>query len=228
MMMQRCLLRFYLLIFCYCFLSVSFADSITDIYQVEVVIFEHMDSKRFAAEQWPKFVAPLNTANAINLNSKKNNIPDSIDTIEILDALDEVGDKPLSKVIKDSVTLVDPKHKLLNKETSKIRNNKTERLVQHISWNQPLAVSVKSTPVYFTGGNEEEIATLIVIKPARNVFNVSIDMIYKLQPNEKHLAPGVNEIRVTRDIKVKKKEVFYVDHPVIGMLVTLSPVILSN
>ena len=117
---------------------------------------------------------------------------------------------------------------LLNSETAKIKNSNVERLIQHISWNQPLAINVRSTPIYFTGGTDAEIATLISIKPARNVFNVAIDMIYKLQPNEKHLAPGVNEIRLTREIKIKKKEVFYVDHPVIGMLITLSPVIMQN
>ncbi len=226
--MLRYLLSFSVIILCYFFSAVSFADSIAAIYQVEVVIFEHTDSKRFASEQWPKFVGNLNIVKAINLSSLKTNIPDSIDTLDILDALDEVGDKPLSSVIKDSVTLVDAKHMLLNSETNKIKNNKTERLIQHTAWNQPLATNVKSSPIYFTGGNDEEVATLVVIKPARNMFNVSIDMIYKLQSSEKHLAPGVNEIRITRDIKIKKKEIFYVDHPVVGILITLSPVIFDN
>lgn len=226
--MLRNLMRFSLVVLCYCFVTVSFADPITDIYQVEVVIFEHTDPKRFSTEHWPKFIEKLNTAKAVNLNSLKNNIPDAIDTIETLDALDEVGDKPLGTIIRESVTLVDAKHMLLNSETNKVKNSKAQRLLQHIAWNQPLATNVKSTPVYFTGGTDEEIATLIVVKPTRNLFNVSVDMVYKLQPNEKHLAPGVNEIRVTRDIKVKKKEVFYVDHPVIGMFITLSPVVLEN
>jgi len=208
--------------------TVSLADPITDIYQVEVVIFEHTDPKRFAAEQWPKFVGNLNKSNAVNLSSLKNNIPDSIDTIDVLDALDDAGEKPLSDVILDSVTLVDAKHMLLNSETNKIKTSKVERLIQHTAWNQPLATNVKSTPVYFTGGSDNEVETIIVIKPMRNVFNVSIDMIYKIQPNEKHLVPGVSEIRLNRDIKIKKKEVFYVDHPVIGMLITLSPLILDN
>jgi hypothetical protein len=226
-MLQK-LLRFSLLVFGCCFVTVSFADPITDIYQVEVVIFEHTDPKRFASEHWPKFIEKINTAKAVNLNNLKSNIPDSIDTIEVLDALDEVGDKPLDTVIGESITLVDSKHMLLKSEANKIKTSKAQRFIQQIAWNQPLATNVRSTPVYFTGGIDAEIASLIVIKPARNVFNVSIDMVYKLQPSEKHLAPGVNEIRLTRDIKVKKKEVFYVDHPVIGMFITLSPVILEN
>ncbi len=226
--MSRNLVRFSLVLFCCCFIVESFADYISDIYQVEVVIFEHTDPKRFASENWPKFIEGLNTSKAINLGNLKNNIPDSIETIDILDALDDVGDKPINKVINDSITLVDSKHMLLKNEANKIKNSKIERLLQHISWNQPLATSVKSTPVYFTSGTDEEIVTLISIKPARNIFNVSIDMVYKLQPNEKYLAPGVNEIRITREVKIKKKEVLYIDHPVVGMLITLSPLILEN
>lgn len=202
--MLRSCLHVIFITFCCVFATISFAEPIVDSYQIEVIIFEHMDSKRFAAEHWPKFVGNLHISKAVNLSSVN---PDTV---------------------ADSIALIDSKRMLLNSEANKIKNSKTERLIQHMAWRQSLYINDKSTPVYFTGGNDDEVATIVTIKPARNIFNVYIDMIYKLQPHDKYLAPGISDIRVTRDIKLKQKEIFYVDHPVIGMLVTIVPIMLDN
>src|SRR5581483_10011711 len=114
------------------------ADPIADIYQVEVIVFEHTDPKRFAAEHWPKFVGKMDHSKAFNLDKLKNNAPDSIDTLEVLDALDDAGDKPVKTVINESITLVDPKHYLLNNEVKMIKSSKTQRFIKHIAWNQPM------------------------------------------------------------------------------------------
>lgn len=217
------------LVFILCLSSASFvsADPIADIYQVEVIVFEHTDAKRFQAEHWPKFVGKMDHSKAINLDGLKDNVPDSIDTLETLDALDDAGDKPIKKVISESVNLVDPKNYLLNNEVKMIKSSKTQRFIKHIAWNQPLANNVKSTPIYFTAG-KDEIEALISIKPTRTNFTASLDVIYKIQPEDRNDDPDVDEIRLVRDVRFKKKEVYYVDHPVIGMMIIITPVVLGT
>lgn len=217
-------LRGLIIIVCLITGNIALADPIADIYQVEVIVFEHTDPKRFTAEHWPKFVGKIDHKNAIDLNKIKDNAPDSIDTLEVLDALDEAGDKPVKKIISESVNLVDPKSYLLNNEVRMVKASKVQRFITHVAWNQPLANNVKSTPIYFTAG-QDEIEALIAIKPARNIFNASIDVIYKIQPADRNDNPGVEEIRLVRDVRFKKKEVYYVDHPVIGMMIIVSPVV---
>src|SRR5690606_13175378 len=55
------------------------ADPIADIYQVEVIVFEHMDAQRFRSENWPKHVTKIDHERAINLDALKNNAPESLD-----------------------------------------------------------------------------------------------------------------------------------------------------
>lgn len=203
----------------------AYADPIVDIYQVEMIIFEHTDPKRFSGEDWPKIVGNLDYAQAINLDDLKTNIPESIETLDVLDSLDEAGEKPVKDIVKGTINIVDSQHFLLKREIQTIRSSKSQRFIKHIAWNQPLAVNVKSTPVYFTAGKDQEVAALILIKPVRNIFNVSLDVIYKIQPQDRKDHAEINEIRVTKDARVKKKEVYYIDHPVIGIILIVSPVL---
>ncbi len=204
------------------------ADPITDIYQIEVIVFEHNDVNRFRDEMWPKFAGKLDLEHAVNLNALQKDVPDAVDTLDTLDALDSAGRAPVKKITADAINLVEPPKYLLKNEAKNIRNSHSERLIKHIAWMQPLANNVKSTPVYFTAGKDPEITALFSIKPNRNIFSVQISSIYKLQEADRKLDPGVEEIKIVRDVRVKKKEVFYVDHPVIGMLIMISPVIYGN
>ena len=71
-----------------------------DLYQVEVIIFEHTDPKRFDAEVWPKFIGNLDIKNAIPLNN-----------------LSATGDSAI-------VSLVDPGKRLLNADAIIIKKSK--------------------------------------------------------------------------------------------------------
>lgn len=208
--------------------SAVIADPITDIYQIEVIVFEHNDPHRFKSENWPKFAGKLDLTHAVNLNKLQKNVPESIDTLETLDALDDAGDIPVKKITAESINLVEPQNYILKSELKNMKNSSAERFIKHIAWMQPLANNVKSTPVYFTAGNDAEITALFSIKPNRNIFNVAINALYKIQDSDRKFDPGVDEIKITRDVRVKKKEVFYVDHPVIGMIIIISPVLYGN
>lgn len=208
--------------------SFVMADPIADIYQIEVIVFEHTDPNRFKVENWPKFVAKIDHKNSVNLDKLKDNLPESIDTLEVLDALDDAGEVPVKEITRESINLVAPKNYLLSKEIKMVQNSKDKTFIKHIAWNQPLANNVKSTPVYFTGGDNQQIASIISIKPNRNVFNVNVETLYKLRPDDKQYALDIEEIKINRDVRLKKREAFYVDHPIIGMIIIISPVIYGN
>lgn len=203
------LARNILLIIICCSANLVHAEYFDNNYQVEVIIFEHTSPKRFASEHWPKFVGQLETTKAINLNDIE-----SPETSSLAD--------------KEGISLVGPQQMLLKSDLSKIKTSKGARLIQFKAWRQPMITGDRSTPIYFTDPKGQEIAAIFAVKPMRNnVFSIKIDLIYKLQADEAYLASAVREIRFTTDAKVKKKEVYYIDHPVIGILVAISPVATS-
>lgn len=184
----------------------AIANSFDNTYQVEVIIFEHTNPKRFAYETWPKFVGQLDISKAFNLN--------------------KINDPELQQnAAQEGISLVNPSQMLLKNDLNKIKANKTTRLIQSKAWQQIMITGDRATPIYFTDPTEQELAAIFAIKPLRNnMINVKMDLIYMLQPNEIGSAPGISEIRFTKEAKIKKKEVFYLDHPVLGVLVSVTPV----
>jgi len=169
--------------------AVVIADPVTeDLYQIDVIIFEHNDPKRFKAEQWPNFIAPLELKNTQSLATT------------------------------DTLVKVEANQRLLNSEAGVLRRSKDQRVIEQLSWRQVLPLNAKQIPVYIQcGKDDKEIEALISVKPLRTQFEVSVDAIYHDQADSR-------EFRITRDIKTKKKEMFYLDHPIIGMMVMVSPV----
>jgi hypothetical protein len=201
------------------------ADDVESIYQIDVILFEHTDSKRFDAEIWPKEVNRVNASGAINLSKMKNQ-DDSLDTLQTLNALDELGSEPVQKVINSTVKLVDANNLKLTEEANIIRNNKGLHLLQYLGWTQPLAANVRSTPVLIHGGTKGNNVTAVVsIKPVKNAFNVDVDMLYV---TDQSTSQGVNEFKIKKDFKVKRREVFYLDHPLVGMMIKITPLIIAD
>lgn len=221
-------MRLNLLISCLIFFVVgnAVAEDIANIFQIEIIFFEHTDPKRFAAEEWPKHVGKLDAKQAIDLSKLPRGVPDSLDTMQILDALDEVDNEPINKVIPETVTLVEPNKRLLNNEALLIKNSKDMRFVQHVAWNQPLAWNVKSTPIYIRGGKDQaEVRCVVSVKPAKGAYQLNLDMIYTVSATEKANKTGINEFRLKQDVKLKKNEITYIDHPLMGLVIVVSPVV---
>lgn len=208
------------------FLCTNVLADVASIYQIEMVIFENNDPKRFDSEQWPSYVGKLNTTDAIQLSSKPKNIPDSIDVMQTLDALDALNYEPLDEVISESVTVVDKNRRLLNREVSVIKSSDSQRFIQYLAWSQPVTWNVKSTPVYIEAGDKmQEITGVVSLKPVRGFYQMYIDLIYKVSDAESDNKTDVEEFRLTRVLKLKKKEMYYLDHPVFGAIIMVSPVI---
>lgn len=220
------------IVFCGLFIFTQFyipkvvAEDIANVFQVEIIFFEHNDPGRYAAEKWPKNVGSLATAKTIKLNNLPQKVPDSLDTLQILDALDEVDDEPINEVVADTVTIVDKKHLLLTNNAQLIKNSKEERFIDHVAWNQAFAANVKSTPVYIRAGKDsEEIRSVVSVKPVRGQYQMHIDTIFTDINNDKNNSTGITEFRFTADPKLKRKEVYYLDHPIFGAIIIVSPVV---
>lgn len=204
----------------------AMADDIASVFQVDMIFFEHKDPKRFTAENWPKYVGKLQAKNAIDLSKLPQGIPESVDTLQILDALDEVNTEPVQQVIPDTVTLVEPSDRLLNAQEKLLKTNKDLRVIDYVAWSQPLAWNVSSTPIYIRAGKDlNEVRCLVTIKPAKGMYNVSVDMIYTVPASEKANKTGIREFRVTQDVKLKKKEMVYIDHPLMGAIIEIAPIV---
>ncbi len=204
----------------------ALAEDIANVFQIEIIFFEHLEPGRFTAEKWPKNVGSLATAKAIKLKNLPQNVPDSLETLQILDALDQVDDEPINEVVAETVTVVDNKHRMLTNNAQLIKNSKEERFIDHVAWNQAFAANVKSTPVYIRGGkNGEEIRSVVSVKPVRGQYMMHIDTIYTDVNNDANNSTGVTEFRLTSDPKLKKKEVYYLDHPVFGAIIIVAPIV---
>lgn len=203
----------------------AIADEVTDLYQVEVIFFEHKDSKRFEAEQWPKSIGTLNTEGAIKLNNIKGGVPDSVEVLQTLDALDDLGRKPVQKIVPETITIVDTQHQFLKKELATIKSSKDQRFIQYFAWTQPLIPYGKATPILLEAekGNNN-LEAIVDVKLVRNQFDMHLDIIFK---TDTHNRSGVQEFRIKRDIKLKRREVVYIDHPLIGAMVAIVPVLVE-
>lgn len=181
----RCLLAW--LVFLYSWSVLALQDA-TDLSQIDIIFFEHVDTKRFDAEIWPKFVGKLDTRRAINLNEVNN-------------------DSSISKLENQKM--------LLSKEAKIIKHSKSHQFIEQVAWSQSLPVGAKSTPVLLQlSTDSSELEALIAIKPTRNVYNVNFDFIYKIKDRE---------FRISRDFKLKKKEIYYIDHPIVSAMLMISP-----
>lgn len=203
------------------FVSPAWAEGPQDIYQVDVIVFEQLDPKRFDAEVWPKSVGKLDTANAIQLSGLKDE-SDAVEVLDTLNELDMVGKEPAKKVAKTTVDLVDKNRMKLNEEANILRNSKTARLLQQVAWMQPMSANVKSTPVLIQA---KEVTALVDVKPVRGQFSIDIDMIYNSSQGNRQ---GIKEFRIKKEIRTKKREIFYVDHPLVGMMIMVSPVVAAS
>lgn len=180
--MLKFTVRLMLILVCCVIPWFAVADEPDDLYQIELIFFEHLDSKRYGSEEWPKYVGKLDTSTAVAVDS--NSIPQT---------------------------------NFLDEEAKIIKRSKDQRFIQLVAWDETLLSNFRSTPVYIKAGkNNEEVQAVMDIRPTRNVFNVNIDIIYKNQDGK--------EFRVARELKLKNKQMYYIDHPIFGAMVLITKV----
>lgn len=183
-------------------------------YKVEVIIIEHRDKSALKLEEWPTDTSKPNLSNALSLNdeSAKN-------------AFYRLQDKDLE--LKDAKTNL---------------QRQGSRILLHTSWAQNLGNNQKN-PVRLSAGHQYgddfELDGALTVSLS-NYLHINNDFVlikpvdvqeaessYEHSESQRVRASNsananMQAFRLKENMKIKKDEVFYVDHPLYGILVKVS------
>jgi hypothetical protein len=162
-------------------------------YQIEVMCFENLNTPKEQIAEWPSYVGSIDTRKAIKLNAD-------------------------STIIKS----VFASGRALNRDIKIIQTSTNHKFIMADGWKQALKEQVRSTPIYFVGGemlnNKPEVEGLVSVKLIKNLFHTNLDIIFRKIENGK-----VREFRLTQSARLKPKESYYFDHELFGVFVIVSP-----
>lgn len=190
-----------------------------NLYQVEVIIFENRQLTQADIEKWPDNPAlpQLKDAKQLTLSEKLNLIP-----YQLLPA--------------SQLTLI--------KEAANIAHDPNYNLLLHVSWLQPLSNNT-TTPVHlysqdnFTDVHELQpydenkkwkLNGVIAIRKSK-YYEIAADLILnKLKPSEankgymeKETSSETLIYRLKQNRRTREDELQYIDNPVFGVLIKITP-----
>ncbi|MFP3873267.1 MAG: CsiV family protein [Thiohalophilus sp.] len=200
-------------------------------YEVELIIFEHLNPNDRESEIWP--------------SSVKQGLPES----EVMIELDRPFPGPIPENYDPSLTFKSlPKDQYrLSEEARKIDESSTRRVLLHSAWRQPgmsdeEALNVRlSRTIPESAENKEDTETALQGKPGEleayirvilsRYLHVDADIVLRTEPKigrfeffiEEADEPVVYQLKQLRR-RIRSTEVHYLDHPVLGMLITMHPV----
>jgi|GEM_PF-5014743 len=164
------------------------------VYQIEIIAFENVEPSYVGAQQWPQKAIELNKKEALAVDES------SIDVRTILE-----------------------ESRILNKSVELITQSAGHEIIYSSAWTQYLEDDKQNPPVHFIGGRYKvgeswEIEGLVAVRPIRNLFHTKVDLIFRKQTNE-----GLKEFRVAQSGRMKARESYYFDHPVVGCIMLITP-----
>ena len=186
-------------------------------YVIEIICFENLEIDRFKAEIWPQFVGKIDNSKALYLH------PDEI----------SLADLSQSLTYKNHLPSLNKKEFALNKESNIIKKNRHYRLIMHKAWAQHLSHGKRSKPVYIQGGRSYqrsqphdsaitwEIEGILSFKPLHGLCHLELDVLYNTSADQKN---SIHEFRITNKARLKNKDVYYFDHPIVGIIMLISKI----
>lgn len=180
-----------------------------DLYKVEVIVFENLDPAAARAEAWPASpgVPPLDKAFEL---SALTSAPAAV--AAAAPAPERVGWRVLS-----------PAQLTMGGVFQRLRSSARYRPLLHLGWVQPLDNADRGAAVHvFNGmtGNDDKTASTqpqidgtIAVRRGR-YLHADVDLLYK---------KGV-AARLTHTRRLRSNEVHYIDHPLFGVILSVSPV----
>ena len=230
-------------------LSVSLFSHAEEIryYDVEVVLFENLDTASRQGENWPTSVE-----------------------LEVPETSIEIGKPypgPIPKEYDPKLTFkaLSPKDYQLQEQATKIEESDSRRVLLHTGWRQPgmasenaltvyfkrqvpgvtpvsrapSAVPVEpSTPSRYVEAEAGELEGMIKVILSR-YLHVDADIVFRpqiaeeprdffaLNPGESSVQPVVYRLQQTRR-RMRSRELHYLDNPVLGMLILITPYEATN
>lgn len=98
---------------------------------------------------------------------------------------------------------------------SRLDQSGNYRVIRHLSWIQPGLSEKSARPVNISVGDVEGTLTLVLGR----YLHLRSDLVYRTQVNGRAVAAKVAGSR-----RMKSRELHYIDHPLLGILVEVTPV----
>ena len=186
-------------------------------FTVEIIVFDDLRSDNLHAEHWPADPGEPSLANAVELT----HLPE--------DALDDGV---------HAYRLVKPSHLTLGEVRNRLRRSAHYRPLVHAGWRLPGLSRSVARPVHVgrsLGGSEARAAQgvgaerssvhgTVTVSLAR-YLQVDIDLLYNRPASSEAAAPSSapTRFRLVSERRMRSGELHYIDHPLFGVLVLLTP-----
>lgn len=171
------------------------------IYEIEIIIFERLGQPYLNAEAWPESVS----------------IPDITRAADIVPAAEKRTRRQVASIPKANLRL--------NSELNKLMRSRGYRVLAHVGWLQPGQSLKRAIPVHIYSGMDPQNSRQPVDTPTLEgtvtvalgrYLHIYSDLIYRPQP-------GASSYRIDTNRRMRSRELHYVDHPLVGMLVLATP-----
>ncbi len=190
----------------------SQAQSTVQWYQIEMIFFSHLSDGELDNQTWPLLPAFNAPSEIISL------VPPQI-----------YPTQPLT-----SYPLLLPKDFILNDEAAHLTNNPNYQMIGHLAWLQPIASlsQSKSTPTYVQASNNQSVVDTLLQLRQDKFIQISMqaliaiqDSAFSGQVNQLKALDNDGQIRfqLNQSIRMKTKELNYLDSPFLGILIEIIP-----
>jgi hypothetical protein len=199
-------------------------------YQVEVVVFRHLEGQSAGGEAWPDLT----------------DLPEFGRAMELIVTLPEMSDEP-PPLAQDSGSdrtpiafeLLDDKERKLNGVQSRLQRSGEYEPLLFAAWRQPSFGVARAKRIYLSdvylaarGGRTSVDAKTADRAPAmapraEGVVRVKVGRLLHVDVDFLYYHEG-SPVRLTETRKLKLREIHYFDHPLFGVIVQVSPWVLPH
>ena len=186
-------------------------------FTVEIIVFEDLRSDNLHAEHWPPDPGEPSLVNAIELTHLPEDAPD--------------GGVHAYRLVKSS-------NLTLGEVRNRLRRSAHYRPLVHAGWRLPGLPRSAARPVHVgrglgdsevraaegVGSGRSSVHGTVTVSLAR-YLQVDVDLLYNRPASSEVAAPGsaLTRFRLVSERRMRSGELHYVDHPLFGVLVLLTP-----
>ena len=197
----------------FAFSESDFEDT-SDLYSIEVIVFKFNQLEDSDTSLW-KPTLPLTLNNAYEINAPKK--------VEFINA-------ELPPPVQ-AITPLSPAEYLLKREKNRIANNNQYTLLLHTGWKQKLSDLNGTKSVHIHGGamfdrNNEDIDEIDgTITISKNRFINIKTNLFLTEPSYEiaEISNGLFSYPMQNSRRTKENELNYIDNPVFGLLIKITP-----
>ena len=193
-------------------------------YQIEVIVFRHLDVDAVGGEQWLDLKSPPDFHNAVELFVDLPGFSDE-------PPLDRPNEVSMSGVL--AFQSLPSRELKLSGVFRRLQNLSAYQPILHVGWRQPGFGQSRARSVYISDKPSTVIdaamdVSAVMVKPSPSAMRVEGTVRVRtgrlLYVDADFLSYGANSpVRITEQRKVKFKELHYFDHPLFGVIVRVTP-----